>query len=114
MDFSVMASYLPLSWKAMLLTLRIGWMGILIAIALGFLCAAARRCKVPVLSQLSGAYIELFRNTPLLVQLFFLYFGLPKLGFSIQAEACGVLGLALYAALKSNPVDYDAGRKHPR
>ena len=69
---------------------------ILIAIALGFLCAAARRCKVPVLSQLSGAYIELFRNTPLLVQLFFLYFGLPKLGFSIQAEACGVLGLALH------------------
>ena len=69
---------------------------ILIAIALGFLCAAARRCKVPVLSQLSGAYIELFRNTPLLVQLFFLYFGLPKLGFSIQAEDCGVLGLALH------------------
>ena len=96
MDWEAIQSYLPLYEKAALLTLKIGWMGILIAIALGFLCAAARRYKVPVLSQLSGAYIELFRNTPLLVQLFFLYFGLPKLGFSIQAEACGVLGLALH------------------
>ena len=42
-----------------------------------------------------GVYIEIFRNTPLLVQLFFLYFGLPKIGVSISAEFCGSLGLAL-------------------
>ena len=39
--------------------------------------------------------MELFRNTPLLVQLFFVYFGLPKIGISISAEACGALGLGL-------------------
>ena len=50
---------------------------------------------MPVLSTIAGGYIEFFRNTPLLVQLFFLYFGLPKLGISIGAEFCGVLGLAL-------------------
>ena len=51
--------------------------------------------KVPVLHRVIGGYIELFRNTPLLVQLFFLYFGLPKLGLSISAPVCGALGLAL-------------------
>ena len=79
--WDVMASYLPLYRDAMFLTLRIGWAGILAAIALGFICALIR--------------LELFRNTPLLVQLFFLYFGLPKVGVEISAEPCGVLGLAL-------------------
>ena len=50
--------------------------------------------KIPVLSQIASAYIELSRNTPLLVQLFFLYFGLPKLGIRIPGEACAVIGLA--------------------
>ena len=51
--------------------------------------------RIPVLKLIAGAYIELFRNTPLLVQLFFLYFGLPKIGLSISAEWCGALGLGL-------------------
>ncbi|WP_447502218.1 amino acid ABC transporter permease, partial [Acinetobacter pittii] len=38
-------------------------------------------------------YIELSRNTPLLIQLFFLYYGLPKLGIKIDGFACGVIGL---------------------
>ena len=54
-----------------------------------------RHFKIPVLQRLVSVYIELFRNTPLLVQLFFLYFGLPKLGLDIDAEVCGALGLAL-------------------
>ena len=40
-------------------------------------------------------YVEIFRNTPLLVQLFFIYFGLPKVGLSISAEVCGAVGLGL-------------------
>lgn len=70
-------------------------MGILFAILLGFVCALIRYYKVPVLQRIVGFYIELFRNTPLLVQLFFLYFGLPKLGIAIEAEVCGALGLSL-------------------
>ncbi len=93
--WDVMASYLPLYRDAMFLTLRIGWAGILAAIALGFICAMIRHFKIPVLQNIVTAYIELFRNTPLLVQLFFLYFGLPKVGVEIAAEPCGVLGLAL-------------------
>ena len=93
--WDVMASYLPLYRDAMFLMLRIGWAGILAAIALGFICAMIRHFKIPVLQNIVTAYIELFRNTPLLVQLFFLYFGLPKVGVEIAAEPCGVLGLAL-------------------
>lgn len=95
MKWEIMQSYLPLYRKAMFLTLRIGWMGILFAILLGFVCALIRYYKVPVLQRIVGFYIELFRNTPLLVQLFFLYFGLPKLGIAIEAEVCGALGLSL-------------------
>ncbi len=91
-----MQEYLPLYWKAMKLTLRIGWMGIIFAIIIGFVCAVIRHFRIPVISKIVGFYIELVRNTPLLVQLFFLYFGLPKLGISINAELCGILGLALH------------------
>ncbi len=90
-----MQEYLPLFTKAMWLTLRIGWMGILLSIVIGLVTALIRHFNVPVLKQITGIYIELFRNTPLLVQLFFMYYGLPRLGVSISAEACGVLGLAL-------------------
>ncbi|MBQ6364689.1 MAG: amino acid ABC transporter permease [Lachnospiraceae bacterium] len=95
MDFSVIAKYLPLYEKALLLTVRIGWMGIFLAILIGLLCAAAIRFRIPVLSGIVKAYIEVFRNTPLLVQLFFIYFGLPKLGISVDAEHCGMIGLGL-------------------
>ena len=95
MDLLAMQEYLPLFTKAMWLTLRIGWMGILLSIVIGLVTALIRHFNVLVLKQITGIYIELFRNTPLLVQLFFMYYGLPRLGVSISAEACGVLGLAL-------------------
>ena len=47
-----------------------------------------------MLRQIAAAYIELSRNTPLLVQLFFLYFGLPKIGILISSERCAVIGLS--------------------
>lgn len=95
MDKDVMISYLPLYKDALLLTLKIGWQGVLLAFFIGMLCAVVIHLKIPVLRRIIGAYIELFRNTPLLVQLFFLYFGLPKIGIRIPAQICGVLGLGL-------------------
>ena len=91
MDFTVMKAYLPRYWEALLLTLRIGWQGVALALVLGIACAVAVHWKIPVLRQIVGGYIELFRNTPL----FFLYFALPKIGLRISAETCGVLGLGL-------------------
>ncbi|MBQ7565018.1 MAG: amino acid ABC transporter permease [Lachnospiraceae bacterium] len=94
-DLQAIQEYLPLYKEAFLLTVRIGFEGILIAFLLGILCALIEYRRIPVLRQLTAVYVELFRNTPLLVQLFFIYFGLPKIGISIAAETCGRLGLGL-------------------
>lgn len=94
LDLGFMAQYAPLYWQAAGLTARIALFGILAALAVGGLCGAALYYKVPVAARLAAVYIELSRNTPLLVQLFFLYFGLPKLGVRISAEGCAIIGLA--------------------
>ena len=94
MDWDVIASYLPQYEKAAWLTLRLGVIGIVWAIGIGLVCAVLQYDKVPVLRRLVGAYIQLSRNTPLLVQLFFIYYGLPKVGIKTNAEICGIAGLA--------------------
>ena len=95
MSVDVMLSYLPLYRDALLLTLRIGWQGVLLSFAAGLLCVMVQQLRIPVLRTVMTVYVELFRNTPLLVQLFFLYFALPKIGVRISAEMCGSLGLGL-------------------
>ena len=95
MNLDVLISYFPRYAEAFLLTLRIGWLGILLSAAIGIVSAFTMYFKLPVLSRIAGAYVEIFRNTPLLVQLFFVYFGMPKLGFAISAETCGIVGIGL-------------------
>ncbi len=95
MDLEVIRSYLPLYKEAFILTVRIGWIGIALSLLIGVVVAFVVHFKIPFLSKLAAIYVELFRNTPLLVQLFFIYFALPKIGLSLSAEVCGVLGLAL-------------------
>ena len=89
-----MAKILPLYGKATVLTVRIGVLGIFFAILTGLLCSVIRQKRIPVLRQLTSVYIELSRNTPLLVQLFFIYYGLPKIGIRTDPETCGIAGLA--------------------
>lgn len=95
MELEVMKSYLPLYRDALLLTMKIGWQGVALALLTGLLCAVVLQMKIPVLQRIVRIYIELFRNTPLLVQLFFLYFALPKIGIRLSPELCGSLGLGL-------------------
>ena len=94
MDWEYIGSVLPLYGKAAWLTLRTGAAGILLATLTGLLCAAAIHRRVPALHRIAAGYVELSRNTPLLVQLFFIYYGLPKTGIRITPEACGIIGLA--------------------
>jgi polar amino acid transport system permease protein len=92
-DWEYIAKYTPLFAKAALFTLRIAAIGILLALVVGLFCAVVRHFKIPVLNAIVVAYIELSRNTPLLVQLFLLYFGLPKIGVRLTSETCAVIGL---------------------
>lgn len=94
MNWDVIAQYLPLYQTAAKLTVKLGIIGILIAIVVGLFCAVIQYYKIPVLRRVVSFYIELSRNTPLLVQLFFIYYGLPKVGLRISAATCGIAGLA--------------------
>ena len=94
MNWEFIIKYLPLYQKAAVLTVKIGAIGIVFAVLVGLICAAVQYYKIPVARQITAVYIELSRNTPLLVQLFFLYYGFPKIGVRLSAEVCGVVGLA--------------------
>ena len=92
-DGSFILAHVPDYLSGAWVTLRFGLYGVLCSLALGLLCALLRYFRVPVLRQIAAGYIELARNTPLLVQLFFLYAGLPRVGVKFSAEACAVIGL---------------------
>ena len=79
--------------EAGILTLRIGFIGIILSFVTGIFCAIVRYWKIPVLNVIVRVYTELSRNTPLLIQLFFLYFALPRLGIKLSSQACGIIGL---------------------
>lgn len=93
MDTGFIVKYIPLYVKAAKLTFGIGLVGIVLSLIVGLLLALIQYFKIPVLKQIAAVYIELSRNTPLLVQLFFLYFGLPKAGIHISSEGCAIIGL---------------------
>lgn len=94
MNWSFIAQYAPFFANAALMTIYISFFGVLLALAVGLVCAAVESAHVPVLRQIVRVYVELSRNTPLLVQLYFIYFGLPKLGIVLSAQACAIVGLA--------------------
>lgn len=93
MDFAFIKEVIPLYIQAAILTIKIGVVGILLSTLVGLVCAVVRYWKVPVLRVIVRIYTELSRNTPLLIQLFFLYFALPRLGIKLSSEQCAVIGL---------------------
>ena len=94
MDFQFIEKYVPLYVAAGKLTLCIACIGIVLSILIGVLASAVLYYRIPFLKRLVSVYVELSRNTPLLVQLFFLYFGLPKIGIRWSSEVCGIVGLS--------------------
>ena len=94
MDWNAIQQYLPLYQKAAVLTVRLGVAGIIFAIIIGLACAVIQYDKVPVLRQIVGVYIQLSRNTPLLVQLFIIFYGLPSLGIMLDAFPAAVIAFA--------------------
>ena len=93
MDPAVLKEYLPLFIEAAKLTVRLGLLGVFFSLLLGLGCAAVLYFRIPLLKGLVQVYIELSRNTPLLIQLFFIYYGLPKIGIRTSPAICGVAGL---------------------
>ncbi|SIS83530.1 amino acid ABC transporter permease [Insolitispirillum peregrinum] len=100
-DFSSLSGYGDLLAKGAGLTVSLTVVGGLAGVAIGIAGAWARSRPVPVLAPVVAAYVEVIRNTPFLVQLFFLFFGLPALGIKLgefQAAALAmVVNLGAYS-----------------
>lgn len=95
LDFAFMQQIQPLFAKALSLTLYISFFGILFSILIGIVCALILFFKIRFLALLTNFYVELARNTPLLIQLFFLYYGLRSmLGVKLDEQTCAIIGLA--------------------
>jgi len=93
MNWTVIQQALPIFARGFELTLWLSLIGIVGSIIVGIIVSLVQYFKLPVLSQISTAYVELARNTPLLIQLFFLYYAFPVIGLKMSAEVCGIIGL---------------------
>lgn len=95
MDWAYIQQALPLYGSALLLTLRIAAIGIAAALMIGVVCNLVVYLRIPLLRQWVHGYVALFRNTPLMIQLFFIFYALPQIGVKISPEWTAILGLSL-------------------
>jgi len=107
-DWAYAFEVLPQLLRALLVTLEITLLGSVLALVVGLVVAVLRQARIPVLDQVLWALVEFIRSTPLLVQVFFLYFALPRFGITLSALTVGVLGLGLHYATYTSEV-YRAG-----
>lgn len=98
MNWAVLVQNWQLLLTGFLTTVEISAAALVLAFALGTLIASLRAAPSPPLRAIGTAYVEFIRNIPLLVLIFFFYFGLPQIGVKLSAFQCGVFGLGIYTA----------------
>lgn len=87
---------LPLILKGAGLTLIIIVLAMALSLVVGMTCAMFSQARSAAVRGAVRVYVEAFRNTPMLIQLFILYFGLPTIGIKLDPFVCGLLSLTLY------------------
>ena len=98
MNWSYVINAIPRFIDAAIITLQLSFWGILLSLIFGLLIAVITAYQVKPFNRLARGYIELSRNTPLLIQLFFLYYGLPKIGIKWDGFTCGIIALVFLGA----------------
>ncbi|CUU53115.1 putative aino acid ABC transporter permease [Actinobacillus pleuropneumoniae] len=98
MNWSYVVNAIPRFIDAAIITLQLSFWGILLSLVFGLLIAIVTAYQVKPFYGLARGYIELSRNTPLLIQLFFLYYGLPKIGIKWDGFTCGIIALVFLGA----------------
>ena len=86
---------LPVMLKGALYTLMFALVSMVLGLILGFSVALVRVARLPVLSQIAAVYVSAMRGTPLLVQIFVIYYGLPGIGIEFDPVSAGILALTL-------------------
>jgi polar amino acid transport system permease protein len=94
-DFSVIAENWTLLLAGAWLTLRMALLAIAFGLLIGVVGSLLRTSGNRILNGIALAYVEVIRNTPYLIQLFFIFFGLPGLGLKLTAEQAAVVSLAI-------------------
>lgn len=108
MDLAFLQRGLPQLWEGTLVTVQLGAVALLGAGVGGLAVAGARRSSWQPLRICAGAFVEVMRDTPILVQLAVLYFGLPTLGLYPDAFASAAIALTLQNAAYTGEI-YRAG-----
>ncbi len=97
-DWSAVVRGLPYLLEGAGLTVLISSVAMVLALILGLALAAISQAPGRLGRRVVAAYVEVFRNTPLLIQIFIVYFGLPQLGLKLSPFLSGLSALVLYAA----------------
>ncbi len=95
LDFLAILSQWPLLLKGVAWTLALTTISATIGVVVGVACAWSRASGPTWLKWVVGTYVELIRNTPFIVQLFFIYFGLPAAGVKLSAETASVIAMVV-------------------
>lgn len=98
LDFWAVLAEWPLLLKGILGTVELTLAGVVIGMFVAILCAWARTSGPAWLTLIIGTYVEIIRNTPFIVQLFFLFFGLPSIGVDLSPEAASIIAIVLNLA----------------
>ena len=95
-DYAFAWSIVPELFQGLLVTLQVVILGFVLAVVLGLVLAIAQRSRLGLIRRASTAYLSFFRHTPLMVQLYVLFFAFPLAGITLPAISTGVIGLGLY------------------
>ncbi|MGW7083896.1 ectoine/hydroxyectoine ABC transporter permease subunit EhuD [Streptomyces sp. NPDC054871] len=107
-DWQNVDDFMPLFWDGVWITLKALLFGTLIAFSLGMVWAIAQRSEKKWIRWPVTVFTEFIRNTPLLVQLFFLFYVVPEWGPSMSPLVTGIVGLGLHYSTYTSEV-YRAG-----
>jgi polar amino acid transport system permease protein len=107
-DWAFVAEIFPVLLAAGGITIQVTLIGFTIAAVVGLIFAILRRSQSKILSLPTAALVEFVRSTPLLLQIFFLYYFLPRVGIVLPAIVAGVIGISLHYSCYTSEV-YRAG-----
>ncbi|HXP95372.1 MAG TPA: ABC transporter permease subunit, partial [Telmatospirillum sp.] len=95
LDFMAVLGQWPLLIKGLAWTIYLTTVATVIGMALGIVCARIRANSPAWLRLVVGTYVEVIRNTPFIVQLFFIFFGLPAAGLKLSPEMAAFIAMVM-------------------
>jgi polar amino acid transport system permease protein len=98
LNFSLVGEFIPFMVKAAVVTIQLSLVSIIVGLVFGLIIALMRISKIKILSYIAQFYIWIIRGTPMLVQLFLVYFGLPQIGIELSPFISSVIALGMNAA----------------